>query len=46
MTLLDLPAELLNEILAHAVVARDVKRALRLRLVCSEYSRSCIQEYF
>jgi len=33
--LFDLPPELVSNILVHAVLARGVKRALRLRLVCS-----------
>ena len=35
MLLFDLPAELVSKILVHAVLARGIKRALRLRLVCS-----------
>ncbi|KAM3065336.1 hypothetical protein ACMFMG_011540 [Clarireedia jacksonii] len=37
MPLLDLPAELLHKVLLHAVLAREVKRALRLRLVCKRF---------
>ncbi|PVH97168.1 hypothetical protein DM02DRAFT_674295 [Periconia macrospinosa] len=41
MQLLDLPGEILQEILLHAVHARGVKRALRLKLVCKIFN-SCI----
>jgi len=37
MLLLNLPTELVSEILVRAVLARGVKRALRLRLVCSMF---------
>jgi hypothetical protein len=37
MLLLDLPTELVSKILVCAVLARGVKRALRLRLVCSMF---------
>ncbi|TVY84060.1 Ankyrin repeat domain-containing protein [Lachnellula suecica] len=36
--LLDFPAELVQKILFHMVIARGVKRALRLRLVCKLFS--------
>jgi hypothetical protein len=35
--LLNLPSELIHKILLYSVFARGVKRALRLRLVCSEF---------
>lgn len=35
MELFDLPQELFHEILVYAVLVRGVRRALRLRLVCS-----------
>ena len=38
MLLLNLPSELIDKILLCAVLTRGVKRALRLRLVCSEFS--------
>jgi hypothetical protein len=36
MNLLDLPLELLRAVLAEAILARTLKRALRLRLVNSK----------
>lgn len=39
MNLVDLPPELIQSILVHAVRSRGLKRALRLRLVNSVYSR-------
>ena len=38
MHLLDLPTEVLEEVIHQAVVARGIKRGLRLRLVHSKYS--------
>ncbi|KAK7976634.1 hypothetical protein PG989_015097 [Apiospora arundinis] len=37
-TVLDLPTELIHEILEHAIRVRGVKRGLRLRLVCKLFS--------
>lgn len=39
MNILDLPQELIDEILVHSITSRGFPRALRLKLVCSE-SRS------
>jgi len=36
MAFLDLPVEIVEQILLYAVLGRGVKRGLRLRLVCSE----------
>jgi hypothetical protein len=38
MELLQLPLELVLEVLIQAVAVRGLKRGLRLRLVCSTYS--------
>ena len=37
MLLLELPAELFQKILVQAILARGVKRGLRLKLVCSKF---------
>ncbi|KAI9652384.1 MAG: hypothetical protein M1829_001659 [Trizodia sp. TS-e1964] len=39
MLLFDFPAELVSKILLHAVLARGITRALRLRLVCKRFSQ-------
>ncbi|TVY36113.1 hypothetical protein LCER1_G009431, partial [Lachnellula cervina] len=39
MLLLDIPAEIVSKILVYAVLARGIKRALRLRLVCKQFSQ-------
>lgn len=36
MGILELPIELLKKILLYSVLIRGIKRALRMRLVCSE----------
>jgi hypothetical protein len=43
MNLLDLPVELVSNILLQAVIARGIKRALRLRLVNSKFYSWLIQ---
>jgi hypothetical protein len=40
MELTQLPIELFQEILRHAIVVRGIKRGLRLRLLNSAYCRS------
>ncbi|PSS22704.1 hypothetical protein M430DRAFT_48349 [Amorphotheca resinae ATCC 22711] len=46
MELLDLPLDLLHKILYHAVLARHVKRGLRLRLVCKVFSYNVLPALF